>query len=326
MSAKNPTDTPRACNTEPTPAASRADKNLTPCAGLPCDVRASLIETDWNKEWVALQQARRSPDDPSWWDTRAKEFRVQETSPYAKDFLRLAAIEPGETVLDMGCGAGTLAIPLAQTGCEVIAADFSPKMLDTLREGIGIYERKGLIAPGSIQPINLAWDESWEAAGMQPNMVDVACASRSIATRNMGEALLKLDRIARRRCCITLVTGASPRVDQTIMDAIGVSVTESRDYVYAFNILVGLGKFPEVSYIESPRRDTFNTLDEGVTDFARMLKGGNEDRIGELRAYLAAHMIHNPNVGKAGHKGKPQGRYMLDHVRMIRWAFISWKP
>ena len=73
-----------------------------------------------------------------------------------------------------------------------------------------------------------------DAAGMQPKSVDVAIASRSIATHDLAAALLKLDRTARRRCCITLIATGSPRVDRHIMDAIGASVTESHDYVYAF--------------------------------------------------------------------------------------------
>ena len=280
---------------------------------------ATLITTDWNEEWKALQTMRRSPDDPSWWDGRAKHFRPRETHPYAQDFLALAALRPGERVLDMGCGGGTLAIPLAQAGHPVVACDFSRAMLDALAEGCAYYGVDDLV-----EEHLLAWDEDWQAAGIAPKSVDAAFASRSIATRDLADALTKLDRSARRRCCITLVTGASPRVDTTIMAAIGASVTESRDYVYAFNILVGLGRYPEVRYITSPRRDTFDSLEDGVQDFARMLEGGNEGRVDELRSYLAAHMVENPDAGKPGQKGKPQGRYMLDHERIMRWAFIAW--
>lgn len=285
------------------------------------EAEATLLTTDWNEEWRALQDARRSPDDPSWWDTRAKHFRPRETHPYARDFLALAALDDGESVLDMGCGGGTLAIPLARAGHPVVACDFSRAMLDSLAEGAayyGVAER--------IEPHLLAWDEDWGGAGIAPKSVDAAFASRSIATRDLEAALLKLDRAARRLCCITLVTGASPRVDTRIMAAIGASVTESRDYVYAFNILVGLGRHPRVDYIVSPRRDTFDSLEEGVADFARMLEGGNEHRVGELRDYLAVHMVENPHAGEAGEKGRPQGRYMLDHERVMRWAFIAWEP
>ena len=284
-------------------------------------VRPTLLETDWNAEWKALQAARRSPDDPTFWDARAHHFQPHETHPYARDFLALANLHPGEHVLDMGCGAGSLAIPLAQAGHPVIAADFSPRMLDTLRDGIAHY---GLQT--QIQPLRLAWDEDWEAAGLAAKSVDVAFASRSIATADLEAALLKLDHTARRRCCITLVANASPRYDTHIMHAIGASVTNSRDYVYAFNILVGLGINPEVRYIDSYRRDTFDTLEEGMADFTRMLEGGNEHRRNALRSYLATHMVKNPQAGQPGQKGKPQGRYMLDHKRLVRWAFVAWAP
>ena len=282
---------------------------------------ATLIETDWNEEWKALQAARRSPDDPAWWDSRAKHFRPRETHPYAQAFLDLAALEAGERVLDMGCGAGTLAIPLARAGHPVLACDFSPRMLEVLDEGVAHY---GL--EDRIERRLLAWDDTWEAAGIMPKSVDVAFASRSIATSDLGAAIAKLDRVARRRCCITLVTGSSPRIDHHIMHAIGASVTESRDYVYALNILIGQGRFPELSYIASPRRDTFDSLEDGVADFARMLEHGNEDRLPELERYIAQHMVPNPHAGEPGEKGKPQGAYMLDHERSVRWAFIAWSP
>ncbi|MBM6755647.1 methyltransferase domain-containing protein [Collinsella tanakaei] len=282
-------------------------------------MRSRLLETDWNEEWKALQAKRRGPDDPSFWDARARHFRPRETHPYAQAFLELTGIRAGETVLDMGCGAGSLAIPLAHAGHRVIAVDFSPRMLAVLDETArecGLFDR--------IDPVQLAWDDDWRLAGIEPKSVDVALASRSIATADLKAALGKLTAAARRRCAITLIAGASPRYDEHIMDAIGASVTRSGDYVYAFNILIGMGLTPEVRYIASPRRDTFDSLEDGVADFSRMLEDGNEDRIDELRAYIAQHMVENPHVGEPGSKGRPQGAYMLDHIRMVRWAHLSW--
>lgn len=283
--------------------------------------RGALLTTDWAAEWQSTQVFRHAPDDPNIWDARAKHFKPRETHPYAKDFIALVDAQPGESIFDMGCGAGSLAIPFAQNGHAVIAADFSPAMLATLQEGIAYHHLEQFISP-----LQLAWDSDWDATGLKPKSADIAIASRSIATRDLKSALLKLDRIARRRCCITLVTGSSPRYDEHIMRAIGVSVTQSRDYIYAFNILTQLGITPEIHYIDSPRRDTFDTLEEAVDDFSRMLEGGEEHRIDELRSYLKAHMVPNDHAGEPGQKGKPQGRYALDHIRNVRWAFISWAP
>lgn len=270
---------------------------------------------------MRLQAGRRRADDSFEWDKRARHFRPLETAPYARDFMKLLALEPGESVLDMGCGAGSIAIPLAQDGHPVIAADFSPAMLGTLDAGIEYY---GL--EDRITPLELAWDDDWDLVGPVAKAVDVAFASRSVTTTNLKGALAKLDRTARRRCAVTMVANSSPRYDLHLMNAIGASVTCSNGFVYAFNILIQMGALPQVTYFESPRRDTFDSLEAGVADFSRMLEHGNEDKIDRLRDYIAQHMIENPHAGEPGSKGVPQGRYMLDHVRKVRWAFIAWEP
>lgn len=151
--------------------------------------------------------------------------------------MKLLALKPGESVLDMGCGAGSIAIPLAQTGHPVIAADFSPAMLGTLDAGIEYY---GL--EDRITPLELAWDDDWDLVGPVTKAVDVAFASRSVTTTNLKGALAKLDRTARRRCAVTMVANSSPRYDLHLMNAIGASVTCSNGFVYAFNILIQMGR------------------------------------------------------------------------------------
>ena len=95
-----------------------------------------------------------------------------------------------------------------------------------------------------------------------------------------------------------MVANSSPRYDLHLMNAIGASVTRSNGFVYAFNILIQMGALPQVTYFESPRRDTFDSLEAGVADFSRMLEHGNEDKIDRLRDYIAHHMIENPHAGE----------------------------
>jgi SAM-dependent methyltransferase len=46
---------------------------------------------------------------------------------------RLLSLEPGSRVLDLGCGYGRIAVPLAQAGCRVTGLDASEPMVELAR-------------------------------------------------------------------------------------------------------------------------------------------------------------------------------------------------
>lgn len=342
---------------------------------------------DFDAEWKRLQAERSKPDDIARWNKRSARYDTKDArNLYAEEFLALARIKPGETVFDMGCGTGALAMPLAASGHRVIAADFSDGMLEKLHENMGLrgvtklgleafdeqtpYEEAAsengateaakaslarkmatsgnpasttsatppapVAAPATstsgVAPVLMSWEDDWSAYGLRENMVDVAFASRSIAVADLRPALAKLSRIARRRCCVTMATGTSPRVDPAILEAIDVPVSPSRDFVYAFGLLAQAGFEPEVRYIHSPRKDTFTSPEDALEDFSAMIAIGSpalsaaeaEAARSRLRAWLDAHLVDNPEAGKPDKKGLPQGALTLDRVRIIPWAFISW--
>ncbi len=53
---------------------------------------------------------------------------------YGQDLLALLKPQPGELILDLGCGTGHLTNQIAQSGARVIGLDHSPQMLDTARQ------------------------------------------------------------------------------------------------------------------------------------------------------------------------------------------------
>ena len=63
-------------------------------------IRSELLSADWNGEWMRLQAARHRADDSFEWDKRARHFRPLETAPYARDFMKLLALEPGRASRD----------------------------------------------------------------------------------------------------------------------------------------------------------------------------------------------------------------------------------
>ncbi len=209
-----------------------------------------LTTTDWNEEWKELQKVRRHADDAAFWDKRSATFTTKDApNLYVEKFLGYADIRPGETVFDMGCGTGALAVPLGEAGHKVVAADFSQGMLDQMQA------RLNEAGVRTVFPKLMSWEDDWPAFGVREGMTDVAVASRSIATADLRDALLRLTEVARRRVCITLATGSSPRVDERILAAVGLPSVLGRDYLYAFNILAAEGtKGRGALHRQHPRR------------------------------------------------------------------------
>ncbi len=290
-----------------------------------------LVTTDWNEEWKAMQAARKHPDDPTEWNARAKTFPTSHgpQSTYVDRFLELAGIRPNETVFDMGCGTGALATPLAEAGHHVIAADFSSGMLEKMRAE---QDRRG-IDPDLVRIVQMSWSDDWAAHGVTDGCADVAVASRSIATFDLKDSLLRLTRAARRRVCITLPCSVSPRIDARLLRAAGLQRQLGSDFVYAFNILAAEGVAPEVAYIPSKRYETFDSLAEAQDSLAGIVRSAARSRVDgseldraceRVRAWVADNLVENPHAGEIDHHGVEQKRYRLRESRQITWAFLAW--
>ncbi len=286
-----------------------------------------LTTTDWNDEWRSLQAGRAQASSAETWDERAATFPTAHGSQsgYVRRFLELADIREGETVFDMGCGTGVLSVPLVEAGHPVIAADFSSGMLNVmLRDLADIPGSDGSSLGPDVQVMKMSWEDDWERFGVKPRCADIAIASRSIATNDLEAALMKLDAVARRRVCITVPCGSSPRIDRSFVEAVGLGRHLGHDFLYTFNILASRGICPEVAYIPSIRYDTFDTVEEARKLFGGMIESAAQEASGVsverafelLEPWLAEHIVPN---GKDGEKP-----LRTKNVRNVVWAFISW--
>lgn len=299
------------------------------------------------EEWRRLDGRRRKPDSQDHWDERAKSFSFKDTpDAYLQSFISKAGITGKETVLDMGCGTGSLAVALAAMDCSVISADFSKGMLDRLRSkaaergmlwegGASGFASGGSTAgdaelylsevqAGKILPLHMSWEDDWANYGLGEGSVDVAVASRSVITHDLEDSLKKLSAVARERVCVTVGTGVSPRVDMRVARAMGLELERHNDALFVFGIASNLGYEPTVSYIHSPRSKSYISPDEAYYSLlkTRDYLADTADQVSveesacRLRNFLADHLVEIEEDGTRC--------WTLDQPRVVPWAFISW--
>jgi len=265
----------------------------------------TLMDTDWNTEWMQLQAGREFPRDASYWDKRADDFSATgDASAYALTFIEYAGLSPGESVLDVGSGSGTLALPLARAGHAVCAVDFSERMLAILRAQAA---EEGL---GGLRAIRASWEDDWPAAGIRA--ADVAVASRSIAVTDLRAALRKLDASARRRVCLTAaVDGVLPAL--VAHATVGRDYRRHHDYVYVVNVLFQMGILPDVRFMRHEWNQPFADVESARAVIRRLIAPLDEREEAQLGRYLEEHLQ------EAG-----DGPWKLDQTIVTTWAFIAW--
>lgn len=279
---------------------------------------------DWRSYWRELQGYRREIfSDPALWDARAESFASRTISGYSKTFVEYLALEEGQSVLDMGCGTGEIAMQLAKAGHDIIAADFSKSMLSFLKKAMqsdGISElRNG--QTGAIKVVEMAWEDDWQKCGIEPDCVDVAYASRSTIVADLGMAIDKLCAVARKRCAITLATGNSPSEDKELLKALGRDSVCDYDMAFTFNILYQMGFRPEVRLIDSDKSATYRSLEHAIEHGIRHVPNPSKDDVEKISEFIEAHLVAN-DAELDEDDPRP---FKLDYPRYSKWAFISWE-
>ena len=270
-------------------------------------------DKDWNAEWMRLSDRREADHDAAFWDRRARDFRGgDEASPYVAGFIEHMRLRPGESVLDVGCGSGALALPLARAGHEVVAVDFSAGMLDVLRRHA---DADGL---HTVRTIHAGWDDDWRAAGV--DVADVAIASRSLDVRDLHAALKKLDTFARRRVCVTLPADGLFYPQLLAHAAVGRACVKRGGPDTAVNVLRQMGIAAEVAMLEHVSSSRYESREAALQSLRRVVAPVDEREESALQSYAARHLVET-----AGADGR--GEWRLEPEIAVRWALLAWdKP
>jgi SAM-dependent methyltransferase len=244
-----------------------------------------------------MLSANRQEKTPEYWDGRATAVSQRMSdSEYVRQFVAALDLEGCATLLDVGCGPGTIALSVAPHLEHVYGLDYSPGMLSAFADEA---RARGLTAA---TPILRAWEDDWADVPV----CDVAVASRSTAVPDLEAAILKLDSKARKRVYMSYPADGGLPGDE-IRHALGRAGASAPDYLCAVGILHHLGLHPTLVYLTTENRFA------RCADFADFLSKASE-LLGPLNAEDAARL-------------DTFFRDTGDRARQAptRWALFSWE-
>lgn len=253
---------------------------------------AKLYRCHWQK---AGRRSKTAAD----WDKRAERLMGRSvTDEYSQTFIKNINLSECRSVLDVGCGAGNITLPLAAKLETVYGLDYSAKMLEVLMANAKQAQLK------NVTPIQASWYDSWASIPR----CDLVVASRSTMVDDIEAALLKLSQQAKKRVYLSYLADGS-FIDASLLRALGLHGRLMPSFVYLVGILHQLGFYPRVNYITTPPR---LAASHNFTSFASLAEQELGPFSPEQRTKLRRWYDKNPEKAHAG--GEP-----------VRWALISWE-
>jgi len=243
----------------------------------------SIDMTDWNQIWKDALLASRLTDD-NYYDQEERAESYDKSENIRADGERRASAldpDPSWSVLDIGAGPGTLAIPLARRVRRVTAVEPSRPMIRCLEKHLA---REKLC---NVRIINSRWEDvSLEEAGRH----ELVIASYSLNFEEIGEALRKMNLLASKRVCLYWFAGVTSW-EEVRMDLFpqiyGRKYSAYPKINIIYNLLYDWGLYPDVEVLPQttfPRN--FADYDEALNYLKSTLNLSDQDHETLLHNYI----------------------------------------
>jgi precorrin-6B methylase 2 len=263
----------------------------------------AILQVDYDRLWLEQMKGfDHGSGVAEYWDRRSRTFYCNcQSSTYAEKLMSLMELQPQYSVLDVGCGCGAMAIPLASKVNRVTALDISNTRLQKLL--------KKATATGltNITTINRDWNEV--AVGKDIDRHDIVLLSRSVPAR-LSEALSKIALAAKSAGYITWRAERTDEFETELAKAMGKNLPFYPDCSAIYGMLRKMNIPARMDMFETSDQEKYSTLHEAALSMAR----GAE--VTELQLVKLLRIARN-------YLTKMDDYYSF--TRQIKWVLISWE-
>ncbi len=244
-------------------------------------------DVDWLSFWAERLEGKVNKD----WDEAAPGFyRRTKKEDYNDALLDMLILDENDTVLDVGCGEGSVTIPIAKRVKKVIGIDSSPKMLEYLEKRSSYNNITNVETV--LKPIEeIKYDEIGD--------VDVVVCSRSLnGIIPIDEVLCELDKIANKYVFITIFGPENKKIEKDFDKELGIKTEDFPDYNYFFNILFNMGIYANVQRFDLNNYREYESIEDAMDNGKFRLDLYNDEEKEMLKDYLKRILTYDEKSKK----------------------------
>lgn len=241
----------------------------------------------WEEFWAERLKNKVNKD----WDKAAPGFyKRTRKDDYQDALFDKLILDENDSVLDVGCGEGSVTIPLAKRVKKVIGLDSSPKMLEYL-------EKRAL--DNNIDNIKTVLKPIEEIKYDEIGDVDVVVCSRSLnGIIPIREVLMELDKIASKYVFITIFGPENKKIEKDFDKELGIKTEDFPDYNYFFNILFNMGIYANIERFDLNNYREYDSIEDAMDNGKFRLDLYSDDEKALLKEYLERILTKDKKTGK----------------------------
>ena len=264
----------------------------------------NIENINWEDLW--REKLEKKDDRRKNWDKIAPTFnKSAKRDDYHKLIVKQLNLTPKTTVLDLGCGDGSITIPIAKQAKQVTGIDSSKEMLKILNKRC--EEEK-------INNINTIKMDIENIKQEKLGEYDIVLASRSLNNiMNIGEVIDEITKIAKEKVYVTVFGPNNWRIEKEFYQTIGKQYNAFPTHDYLFNILFQKKISPDIKNLNIGSKRQYDSLEDAYQYGKWRKEALNEKEKEQLKEYIKKVMIKNEETG----------RYSSKHDKSD-WILFTW--